>query len=157
VADSAAVALAARARKVAAPRLLDALEQKRNPVRTLAALELLSCQSFPTARAAELPAIYRGWWNEHRTDPASAWFASALRTRGYDGPILDKLGMGQPPMDVVPVMIRALSDGDWFIRANANLWLRRITLEDFGEISRFSTPEEIRKTQARWRVWWEDR
>jgi len=60
-------------------------------------------------------------------------------------------------MDSVPVLIRSLSDGDWFIRANANLWLKRITLEKFGEITRFSTPEEIRKVQARWRVWWEDR
>jgi len=157
VADAAAFALAARARKVAAPRLLEALESERNPVRTLAALELLSCQSFPTARAVELPAIYRGWWNEHGSEPSSAWFASALGSRGYDDPALEKLATGQPPMDAVPVLTRALGDNDWFIRANANLWLRRITLEEFGEISRFSTPEEIRKVQARWRGWWEER
>ncbi len=157
VADAAAYALAARARKVAAPRLLDALEKERNPVRTIAALELLSCQSFPTARAEELPAIYRGWWSEHESEPASAWFASALQSREYDDPVLGRLASGQPPMDLVPVLTRALADGDWFIRANANLWLRRITLEEFGEITRFSTPVEIRAVQARWRVWWEDR
>ena len=158
-ADAAAAALDAPFHPLhrPAPRLLEALENERNPVRTLAALELLSCQSFPTARAEELPAIYRGWWNEHESETASAWFASALGARAYDDPVLEKLASGQPSMDTVPVLIRAIADGDWFIRANANLWLRRITLEDFGEVSRFTAPEEIRGVQTRWRIWWENR
>jgi HEAT repeat protein len=157
VADAAAYALAAQARKDAAPRLLDALENDRNPVRAIAALELLSCQSFPTARAEELPAIYRGWWTEHESEPASTWFASALTARGYEGPAIEVLSNGRPTMDAVPALTNALGDGDWFIRANANLWLRRITLEDLGEVSRFTSPEDVRAVQARWRVWWEAR
>jgi hypothetical protein len=48
-------------------------------------------------------------------------------------------------------------DRDWFVRANANLWLQRATLEDFGDVSRFTLEEDVRDVQAAWRAWWESR
>ncbi len=157
VADAAALALAELAKKDAVPRLLAALEAGRNPVRTVAALERLSCQSFPSAKASELPVIYRGWWSERREGREEAWFAEALARRGYPAAPLEGFAAGRREMAAVPVLIRALGDPNWYLRANADLWLRRITLEDFGRIRRYTSEEEVRKIQDRWRSWWEKR
>ena len=58
---------------------------------------------------------------------------------------------------MIEILLRAQSDQDWFIRANANLWLSRLTGEDFGSVSRFTTEEEHRKILAQWKAWWEAR
>jgi HEAT repeat protein len=157
VADAAAVALAARGRKGAVPRLLDALEKGRNPVRTLAALERISCRSFPTAKTSELPAIYRGWWGENRDGSELVWFAKALVRLGYSEAPLASLVGGRLSEEAGPVLIDALADEAWYIRVNANLYLQRILMTDCGDVTRFSTPEEVAAVQADWRRFWETR
>lgn len=157
VADAAAYALATRQKKVAFPRLLDALENGRDPIRTVAALEQVSCRSFPTAKTDELPTIYRGFWADHQAEDEADWFVSALAERGYEVADLAGLAAGDPPMKAAPVLIRVLLDGAWYLRANANLWLGRVALKDFGEITRFTPTNEVRDVQARWRDWWESR
>ena len=120
VADAAAYALAGRCRKASVPRLLDSLESGRNPLRAVAALEQVSSQSFSSARAEDLPAIYRGWWTESKEQSASAWFAEALIRQGYDEKALTYLAKGNPGEEAVSELIRALMDESWYIRANAN-------------------------------------
>jgi HEAT repeat protein len=152
VADAAAFALAARARKVAVPQLLSAVEAGRNPAMSLAALELVSLQTFPSARSEELPAIYRGWWSEHRSEPESAWLADALRERGAPEEPLRSLSAGDPVAAAIPALLSGLSDDRWFVRATSNLWLSRLTGEDFGEITRSTSAEETRAVEMRWRA-----
>jgi len=155
VADAAALALASLSRKNSVPRLLEALAGGRSRSRIVAALEQLSCQSFPRAKASELVAIYRGWWNEHKTESTGQWFADALARKGYGSPSLPTLAHDRPDRRVTPLLIGALVDEEWFIRANANLWLARITGQNFGSIDRFSPAGLVRDVQERWQVWWE--
>jgi HEAT repeat protein len=152
VADAAAFALASRARKAAVPWLLQAVESGRNPAMSLAALEMVSLQSFPTARSEELPAIYRGWWSEHRGQPESAWLAAALRERDGDEEPLRSLVSGEPEASAIPALLRGLADDRWFVRACSNLWLARLTGQEFGEVTRFTSAEETRAIEARWRA-----
>jgi len=157
VADAAAFALAGRARKTAVPRLLEILEAGRSLPRTVGALERVSCQTFSSARAEELPAIYRGWWAEKQGESARSFFASALERRGYEKEGALGLLEQNPNDDVIRVLLRALADPAWFIRANANLWLSRLTAEDFGSVSRFTAEQEHREIVAKWKAWWEAR
>ncbi len=154
VADAAAFALASRANKAGVPRILAALEAGRNPVRAVEALEQVSSQSFPGARPEELPSIYRGWWSEHRNEPESAWFGAALRERGAPEEAAVSLLAGKPDANAVPALLSALSDPAWFVRANANLWLARLSGKDMGEITRHTAAEEVRAVEARWRALW---
>ena len=60
--------------------------------------------------------------------------------------------------DYLPdLIIEALGDEAWYVRANANLWLQRITLEDFGEVTRFTADDEARSMREKWRTWWKER
>jgi len=155
VADSAALALSSVGRKNGVPHLLEALTKGRSRSRIVGALEQLSCQSFPRAKASELVAIYKGWWNEHKTESTGQWFADALARKGYGSPMLMTLANERPDRRVSPLLIGAMADEEWFIRANANLWLQRITGQSFGTVDRFSAPEQIRSIQELWQAWWE--
>jgi HEAT repeat protein len=157
VADAAAIALASRGNRAAVTRLIDALDEGRDTVRVVAALELITGQSFPLSRTQDLPTIYRGWWKENQERSEADWFVTALTLRGYDPEEFATLGEEKPKPSVIPALIRALGDPNWYIRAGANLWLERITLESFGEADRFAREEEVREIQGRWRDWWESR
>jgi hypothetical protein len=157
VADAAAYALASRQEKGAVPRLLEALSAGRDTLQTVAALEQVSCRSFPSARAAELPAIYKGWWGDHRDESAASWFVAALEEKGYDVGDLESLGSADPSPKTVPVLMNVLLDDAWYLRADANLWLDRVTTESFGEVTRFTSPEDVRAVREKWRAWWKAR
>ncbi|MEN8149139.1 MAG: HEAT repeat domain-containing protein [Planctomycetota bacterium] len=157
VADAAALSLAGKGRREAVPHLLDALAAGRSRSRIVGALERMSCQSFPRAKQSELVAIYRGWWEEHQGQSTGRWFADALERKGYGSPMMPTLARGEPDDRITPLLIGALADPDWFIRANANLWLVRMHEREFGEVGRFTSADEVRSVLDRWQEWWESR
>ncbi|MBL8693578.1 MAG: HEAT repeat domain-containing protein [Planctomycetes bacterium] len=112
-----------------------------------AALTALTCVDL--FDGSDPAVMYRGWFEKHKNESAAEWFLSACRERNLgQGLSADRLDL--PPQKeaiegLCDVLVRA---DDWFLRVRAYKLLRFSTPTFFGEVDRFTGPEERKRIAA---------
>lgn len=121
-----------------------------------AVLEGLTCQRLLapgfSAKADQLEA----WWATARVGTERTWLRDALAERGYDTSGMAGFVRGEPSMEAVPVLLRALRDGDPVFRQAAARALERMTGKSFGELGRGVPAGDAGRVADRWSAWWRD-
>jgi len=112
-----------------------------------AALTALTCVDL--FDGSDPAVMYRGWFEKHKNESAADWFLSACRERNLgQGLTADRLDL-QPQKESIAglcdVLVRA---DDWFLRVRAYRFLRFATSSFFGEVDRFTGPEERKRIAA---------
>lgn len=149
----AALALAALEDRRAIPLLIIHLNHPRYTSSIRRALEKITLVSFPEVEAKER---YTDWWRLNQELPNDQWFFEALRLRGYTmTAFLDYLMEGNKNPAMIPVLIQALNDTDWYIRMAANQKLIEFTGQSFGQIHAYTSIPDTRKIIQDWRDWYE--
>jgi hypothetical protein len=125
-------------------------------------LQLLTSCAFEAESFARQAENYEGWATAHGTGHARHWYRDALEQRGYDvrplAPWCEADGLAPPPDDVVPLLLKALRDKDWFVQRNASFLLNlRLGAAAPDEIDYATAPEEAEKAIRAYHSWWNTR
>lgn len=155
--SEAALALADVRDVRAIPVMIAELDGKKYGFQLRRQLEKLTLVSFPETDYIALKSLYETWWKNHGRLPQKQWLFNALRERNYPvAPLLDYL-LGVPNEGIVPLMIQALEDGDWYIRAAACRTLEETTGKTFGAIDPYTGAQTTKEICRAWQKWYRQR
>jgi HEAT repeat protein len=159
-AQAAALGLARRWDDAALVPLMRMLKSGHSTRAAVRHLQILTSQAFESESYAEQAKSYQGWAAAHGTGNARVWFRDALEQRGYDARAIADwaaaASLGAPQDEMVPVLLKALRDKEWYIQRNASFLLNlRIGSGAPEEIS-FSTAGEDAEAAIRaYHEWWD--
>ncbi len=151
----AAVLLGREGRIEAMPELLRMVVDRRWTAQAQEMLELITCRRTQETRPEAVRLFYEKLQREHPAQSSLDWFLSALREKGY--PYLDLMGFVRGDardLRAVSLLISVLEDGDWALRARANLTLEAMRGGRVGRLDRQSTPTEMQRLRNRWLQWY---
>ena len=151
----AALALANFYRKKAIPVLIAELRNLRHGFVIRKQLEKLTFQSYKGRTVSAIQSRYNDWYRLYKHLPRKQWFFKALRARGYKVVLFLDYLLDPRSRKVIPLLIAALNDKDWYIRASASYYLYRITRKSFGRIYYYTGNEETEKIRLAWQNWYE--
>lgn len=156
VVDRAALGLARQSESVAVPYLIALLRRPEEPLRdaALEALQELTSTTFLVTGYEANADQYEAWFRTHRQGGDRAWFRDALARRGYDTTAMAGYVQGLADLAAVPVLLKAMRDDDAVVRKNADVALRRISGESYGEVERTTPKEAALDVANRWSAWW---
>lgn len=151
----AALLLGREGRIEAMPELLQMVVDRHWTAEAQELLELITCRKTLETRPESVRQFYETFRREHPTETSLDWFLSALRDKGY--PYLDLMGFVRGDardLRAISLLISVLEDGDWALRARANLTLEVMRGGRVGWIDRQSSPAEIQRLRNRWLQWY---
>ena len=139
----------------AVPYLIRFLRRGQGPKRDEAgiALETLTSVRYDEPGYGERADRFQGWHDINQAGNPRTWFRDALKTRGYDVSALGAYIKGEQDLAAVPMLIRALRDGDPVIRQNASRALESLTGRQIGEVTRDTPQGEASEIANRWAGW----
>jgi HEAT repeat protein len=142
--------------KRAVPVLIVLLEKQEQTHLIRKFLEKLTLATFPEQDKLALKERYQDWWTIHKDLPERQWLFDALRVRGYNmTPMLDYLLEGKKSSQAIPLLLHALHDKDWFIRAAACHTLEQFTGQSFGKIHYYTGDQTTNEIKVAWKKWYE--
>jgi len=158
-AEAAALGLARRWDEEALIPLIWMLKRGHNTRAAVRHLQLLTSQAFESDSYAQQAQNYEGWATAHGTGTARLWFRDAIEMRGYDiKPFADwctAAALEAPTDEMVPVLLRALRDKDWFVQRNASFLLNfRLGPDAPDEIGYATTTEDAEAAIRKYNDWW---
>ena len=139
----------------AVPYLIRFLRAGGGPTRDEAALalETLTSQRFDEPGYAERADLYQGWYDINQTGNPRTWFRDALKRRGYEVSAMGAFVKGDRDMAAVPMLVRAMRDGDAVIRQNAARAVQSLTGRSLGRVTRDTPQGEAAEIANRWARW----
>lgn len=154
VGDEAALQLARWRDAASVPRLLKMLENERGVRRARIGLECVSLEVFDRDDPQLLANLYAGWWETSKDRGPRGWLVDALVLRGVDDPALRSWESGQSASAAVPFLVRSLRLPDWTVRRAADLVLREMSGQSFGEQEPWSSASDVARMAAAWEDYW---
>jgi len=158
-ADAAALGLSRRWEDASLLQLIKMVRAGDNARTAVRHLQMLTNVTFEADSFQRQAENYTGWARTHQETNPRQWFLEALEDRSYDvAPLKEWAGaelMEPVPDEVVPLLLRALRDKDWFIQRNA-AWLlsRRIGPGAPKVIDYSSPPDEVEAAIRAYHDWW---
>ncbi|MFI5401859.1 MAG: HEAT repeat domain-containing protein [Planctomycetota bacterium] len=159
-AEAAALGLARRWDDEALIPLIRMLKNGHNTRAAVRQLQLLTSQAFESESYAEQAKNYQGWATAHGTGNARLWFKDALEQRGYDvRPLAEWVAaasLAAPSDEIVPILLKALRDKEWFVQRNASFLLNlRIGPAAPDEIGYATAQGEAEEIIRAYHDWWD--
>jgi HEAT repeat protein len=160
--DAAALGLARRWDAVAVTQLIRMVQARRHARAAVQHLELLTSQGFETEDYDEIARNYSDWFKIKSTGSPAIWFRDSLIERGYETSVLNSFVEGSkkaamPPIDfeAVPMLLRVLRDGDWYINRNASALLALKMGKDAPDtLEYYRSPKERENSIRIFNEWW---
>lgn len=154
VGDEAAVALARWREPAGVPRLLEMLEEGRQPARAQQALESLSLESFGQDDRDILADLYAGWWDLESDRGPKRWLLDRLTLAGIDDEGLRRWSEGTASREAVPALLEGLRADEWYVRRACDLALRETLGGNVGWQEPWTTRGEAAEMRRQWeRIW----
>jgi len=155
-ASAAALGLARRGDPAALTQLISMLVDGTNGRTAMLHLQMLTSRAFEVPEFRDQAENYKNWNLASTGGNPRTWFVEALAERGYETAPLASWAAGKALDDAaVPVLLRALRDGAWFIRRNACVALASRHGPDAPEeITYNSTDAEAERTIRAYHDWW---
>ncbi len=159
-AEAAALGLARRWDDDALIPLIRMLKNGHNTRAAVRHLQLLTSQAFESESYAEQAKNYQGWATAHGTGHARLWFKDALEQRGHDvRPLagwVEETAPAAPSDEMVPILLKALRDKEWFIQRNASCLLNLRVGDKAPEEIGYATAEGEAEAAIRaYHDWWD--
>jgi HEAT repeat protein len=159
-AEAAALGLARRWDDAALVPLIRMLKSGHSTRAAVRHLQILTSQAFESESYAEQAKSYQGWATAHGTGSARAWFKDALEQRGYDvRTIADWAAapaVAAPSDEMVPLLLKALRDKEWYVQRNACFVLNlRVGEGAPEEISYATSGEDAEAAIRAYHEWWD--
>lgn len=138
----------------AIPVLIAALGNRlyNQPIRK--ELEKITLKSFSERDDLAAQACYEEWWRNYGQLSPRQWFFDGLAAKGYEVDTLLDYLLGAPANMAIPVLLQALQDRDWFIRAAAVRVLEECTGKSFGKLDAYSGKQTAQKIRDDWNDWY---
>jgi HEAT repeat protein len=163
-ADAAALGLARRWEDAALIQLIRMLRRGDNARAAVRRLQILTSQAFASESWKRQAENYAGWAATNAVGNPRKWFVKALTDRAYETiefqPWVAASGPDIPPASdgMVPILLRALRDADWFIQRNASFLLSRRMGAGAPPVISFQTSREEAEAAIRaYHDWWAQR
>ena len=150
----AAIALSELYDKRAIPTLISLCDHEKQGNLVRKCLERLTLVNFPEQDKMAVKKRYEDWWRIHHHLSTRQWLFDALRIREYNvTPLLDYLLDGSEGPGVIDVLIEALGDRDWHIRAVSCYLLEKFTGQSFGKIYYYTGEKKSSEIARAWKKW----
>lgn len=159
-AEAAALGLARRWDDAALVPLIRMLRTGRSTRAAVRHLQILTSQAFESESYAEQAKSYQGWATAQGTANARVWFRDALEQRGYDvrafADWVAAPALAAPSDAMVPVLLKALRDKEWYLPRNASYLLNmRVESGAPQEISYATSAEDAEAAIRAYHEWWD--
>ncbi len=159
-AEAAALGLGRRWDDAALVPLIRMLKTGHSTRAAVRHLQILTSQAFESESYVEQAKSYQGWATAQGTANARVWFKDALEQRGYDVRAFADWAaapaLAAPSDEMVPVLLKALRDKEWYVQRNASYLLNmRVGSGAPEEISYATATEDAEIAIRAYHEWWD--